>query len=76
MAPRPPIQPEELPKIRELLSAEEYEKSLKRLEVVSTVELEHERAPNAAGALGADLCERLGTSYLTRLTAEPLRLGS
>ena len=29
--PRPPIQPEDLPKIRELLAAEEYEKLLKRL---------------------------------------------
>ena len=34
--PRLPIQPEDLPKIRELLTAEKYEKLLNRL-VVSTV---------------------------------------
>ncbi len=33
--PRPPIRPEDLPKIRELLTAEEYEKLWKRLEVSS-----------------------------------------
>ncbi len=33
--PRPPIRPEDLPLIRELLTAEEYEKLLKRLEVNS-----------------------------------------
>ena len=31
--PRPPIRPEDLPKIRELLTAADYEKLLKRLEV-------------------------------------------
>lgn len=31
--PRLPIQPEDLPKIRELLTAEEYEKMFKRIEV-------------------------------------------
>lgn len=40
----------DLPKIRELPSAAEYAALLKRL-VVSTVV--HERAPNAAGTLGA-----------------------
>ncbi len=30
--PRPPIQPEDLPKIRALLAAEEYERLLKRIE--------------------------------------------
>ena len=29
--PQPPIRPEDLPKIRELLSAEDYEELLKRL---------------------------------------------
>ena len=29
--PRPPIRPEDLPKIRELLNADDYEKLLKRL---------------------------------------------
>jgi len=44
--------PEDLPKIRELLTAEEYEKLLKRLEVRSVAPA-HERTPNAAGTLGA-----------------------
>ena len=48
--PRPPIRPEDLPKIRELLTAEEYAALLKRREV-SSVAPAHERAPNAAGRL-------------------------
>ena len=42
--PRPPIHPEDLHKMRELLTPEEYEKLLKRLEV-STVAPAHETAP-------------------------------
>ena len=49
--PRPPIRPEDSPKIRELLTAEEYAAQLKRLEVRSVTPA-HERAPNAAGTLG------------------------
>ena len=43
--PRPPIQPEDLPKIRELLTAEEYKKLLKRLEVSNGLRRAHERGP-------------------------------
>ena len=47
--PRPPIQPEHLPLIRGLLTPEDYENLLKRIEADPARWLPaHERAPNAA----------------------------
>ena len=52
--PLPPIRPEDLPLIRGLLSLEDYRKLLKRMAADPARWLPaHERAPNAAGTLGA-----------------------
>ncbi len=52
--PLPPIRPEHLPLIRGLLSPEDYEALLKRIEADPVRWLPvHERATNAAGTLGA-----------------------
>ena len=52
--PRPPIRQEYLPLIRELLTPEDYEKLLQRIADDPARWLPaHERAPNAAGTLGA-----------------------
>ncbi len=63
--PRLPIRPEALPKIPELLTAEEYEKLLKRLGGLATSSNScagHERVPNTAGTPGAVACRRRGGS--------------
>ena len=50
--PRPPIRPEDLPKIRELLTAEDYAALLKRLEA-DPARRRMKEPPNAAGTPGA-----------------------
>ena len=50
--PRPPIRPEDLPLIRELLTPEDYEALLKRIEA-DPARWRMKEPPNAAGTLGA-----------------------